>query len=120
MSVNIQPAVVTIQEEEDLYLNESVIEDVVEEIERPHLFVEGVEFVEEVELLVSKGSITDTSVPLYISFQGNPFKICMFDLSLDNLLLLRYLGYKVKLALPDGRDIILDDNPDIYVKFIRL
>lgn len=88
----------------------------------PCIIIEGITTEEEVLYFNSKFCDTNKSLPLYIEFDGVFKKIGTFELSLDNLLVVRSIDeYKIKLATSKEKLIEIDlESPDNLIKFITL
>jgi hypothetical protein len=117
----ISPEVIVLFDEE-----EPVVEEikqspptVIPEVEPPCVLVEGLLLEEELGFLAKYFDSEEDTVSLYVRVGEVVRKIGRFRVSLDNILVLRNLGYKSRLFLPDGRDLDLLDE-SLYIKFIRI
>lgn len=88
----------------------------------PCIIIEGVTTEEEVLYFNSKFCDANKSLPLYIEFDGIFKKIGSFELTLDNLLVVRSIDrYKIKLATSKEKLVDIDtESPDNLIKFITL
>lgn len=88
----------------------------------PHVLVEGVNTEEEVNYFHKRFCDKDKSVPLYIKFDTLYKCIGSFELTLDNLLLVRSISnYKVSLMVSADKSIDIDlNNPVSLLNFITL
>lgn len=89
------------------------------DVEPPCVVVEGLLLEEELPFLSKFFDQGEDTVDLYVSLSGVAKKIGKFRVSLDNVLILRNLGYSSKMILPDGKELDLLDE-SLYIKFIRL
>jgi hypothetical protein len=90
------------------------------QLETPCVVIKNVMLDQEIVYLQSKVSNDETSVALYVEFEGENIKIGRIDLTMDNLLSLStLLKYEMSLHLPDGRIADLND-PQILMNFIRI
>lgn len=98
-------------------------EDMSDKIQYPCVFIDGIDTLEEVDFFSNlKTNDRGNILPLYIIIDGVTKRVCDFDLSFANLLLLsRMSNYKLKLFRDEtnGREIDLSD-PEELLLFITL
>lgn len=91
-------------------------------VQYPCLFIEGVTSEEEVIFLKNRKHETDLCLPLYCKVEGVPVEIGEFEMTLDSLLTLRSVfDYQLFLHKAVGvvTEIDLNDT-NTLLKFIRL
>lgn len=90
----------------------------------PCVVVDGVSTSAEVKMLQQPvaQAAEAVAVPLYIRIEKTPVQVGRFPLTLDRLLLMKFLGgYILTLYGEDASQIKLDlENPEQLVKFIRI
>lgn len=88
----------------------------------PHVLIEGINTEEEVNYFHKKFCDKDKSLPLYIKFDTMYRCIGNFELTLDNLLVIRSISdYKIALIVAEDKVLPVDLNdPASLIKFITL
>lgn len=90
----------------------------------PCVMVDGVSTAAEVKMFQQPVAQEDevVALPLYIRLEQTPVQIGMFPLSLERLLLMKFLGgYTLTLCRENGDQINLDFlDPEQLLKFIRI
>lgn len=110
----------------DELLELQAIDDFIEvkhvSVKYPHVLIEGIETEEEVTYFNKKFNEKDKSLPLYLQFESVYKCIGSFEMTLDNLIVVRSIAnYKVTLMLEEGNAVPIDlNNPERLLKFISL
>lgn len=88
----------------------------------PSVIIQGITTEEEVLYFHNKFSDSSRSVPLFIFFEGVYKRIGSFELSLDNLLVIRSVAkYQLKLMISEAKEVNIDlDNPEALLSFIKI
>jgi hypothetical protein len=109
-------------EVEEIVLFEDELEVTVDKsrpILRPSVVISGVSIKEEILFLQERETPAETSVPLYVELNDEVEQIGLLNLTLDSLLLMASLGYKITLWHEDGRQLNLKDS-SVLMNFLRL
>lgn len=110
----------------DELLELQAIDDFVEvkrtSVKYPHVLIEGIVTEEEVTYFNKKFNDKEKSIPLYLQFENVYKCIGSFELTLDNLIVVRSIAdYKLTLLVEEGNAIPIDLNDPIkLLKFITL
>lgn len=91
-------------------------------VKYPHVRIAGVTTEEEVIYFHKKFCDEGKSLPLYLAFENTYKCIGSFELTLDNLLVVRSIdNYKLDLIVAEDKVIPIDiENPVKLIKFITL
>lgn len=91
-------------------------------VKYPHVLIEGIETEEEVIYFNKKFNEKEKSLPLYLQFEGIYKCIGTFELTLDNLIVVRSIAnYKLTLMTDENNSVPIDlNNPLNLMKFITL
>jgi hypothetical protein len=105
---------------EDDEVLETSLGESIDSLPSPRIVIPNAKFDEEFEFISKYFVGTKYHVPLYVQLEGQrPVYIADFEVNLESLLLLRFLGYEPVWHRPDGTATGMDD-PEQYYKFIRL
>lgn len=110
---------VTLQE---VSIDADINEDISDNLQYPCIIVEGIETTEEVNFFKNRIVDEGKAIPMYIAFKGYKKQIGYFELTLDNLLLIRCISdYSVRLYKDKKNYLKIDLHaPEQLIKFIRL
>ena len=106
----------------DLEEVDDFIPDETSRAKYPHVLIEGITTEEEVLYFHNKFHQKDKSLPLYIRFENLYRCIGSFELTLDNLIIVRSISnYKITLRLSPEKAVPVDlEQPDSYLKFLSI
>lgn len=102
----------------DAEINESISDD----LNYPCIIISGLSTTEEVTFFKNRVFDQEKAIPMYIEFKGLRKQIGYFELTLDNLLLIRCISnYDVRLFKDKKSYLKIDLHaPEQLMKFIRL
>jgi hypothetical protein len=88
----------------------------------PHVLIRGISTEEEVIYFHNKFSNPEKSLPLYLQFENSYKCIGNFELTLNNLLIIRCIdNYLLSIVVEEDKEIPINlDEPEQLLKFITL
>ena len=106
----------------ELQAIDDFVEDNAGNLNYPHILIEGVTTEEEVLYFHKKFAEEGKSLPLYLKFDGIHQCIGSFNLTLDNLLVVRSIDkYGLSLVISEEQQLPIDlDDIGSLIKFITL
>lgn len=88
----------------------------------PHILLDGVTTEEEVLYFHNRFQKSEASLPLYIKFESLYRCIGSFELTLDNLLVVKNIAdYKLTLVLSESKQTPINlETPEDYLTFLNI
>lgn len=102
--------------------DESFVAAMMERVEYPCVFLEGITSNEEIEFFRNHDTDEDTSVRAYCSVAGEPISLGKIDLTLHALLTIRSI-FDYRISLHKNRDCVITidlNDPETLIKFIKV